>query len=529
MRPRIGLGVKLSSLVLVMMLSCTVCFTVFILADTYHHVEEETENYSRGLATVVGVMITEPLLTEDYPVIEESLGLLLSMYRQIGKIEIQRADGRTVTMVDRELGNDVRIFKHSAPILIDDSTSVGVVSVSMGMQGKSHWSEEHLPDILAASVLLALLVSFLLLFYIRRIVISPLGELVQQAERIGHGDLSLPIVSGSQDELGLLAQAMEIMRNNLNQSYQAICQQNDELDRRVEVRTVELQEKNRMLEVARDQLVQAEKMAAVGILAAGVAHEINNPVSYLSANLTSLEEYVDSMDDVIRAYEQQDAFLQKSGRYAQVDTTKLNSQLGFIRDDLPEMMAACHDGVQRIGGTVSDLMFFSRNGQKERELIDVHECLESTLKLVRSEISSVATLVRDYQSVPKVRCVPSQINQVFLNLLINAIQSLDGKGEITVSTRARSEWVEVRIRDNGRGISKEERGKIFDPFYSTKTVGQGTGLGLSVSWDILHQHNGSLLLDHASEQGACFIVKLPFATEESAIESSEKATALAPP
>ena len=348
---------------------------------------------------------------------------------------------------------------------------------------------------------------------------------MSQAERIGRGDLTIPITRSRNDELGLLADVMETMRTNLNQSYRAIRQQNDELDRRVEARTVELQEKNRVLEATRDQLVQAEKMATVGILAAGVAHEINNPVSYLSTNLTSLEECMDGMDDVIRAYEQQDVFLQESGRCAKVAAAKYENQLRFIREEMPDMMAACMDGVQRIGSTVSELMVFSRSCQKGREWVDIHECLEGTLKLVRAEIRSVATLVRDYQPVPKVFCVPSQINQVFLNLLINAVHLLEGGGEITLSTRSEEDWVEVRIRDNGRGIAEKDRGKIFDPFYTTKPVGQGTGLGLSISWDILRQHGGTLLLDETCRQGACFVVRFPVAPADHPVKPPSVETA----
>ncbi|GAA4651039.1 hypothetical protein GCM10023116_33220 [Kistimonas scapharcae] len=503
---RTSLGVKLSSVILVMMVSSSILFTLFVVLDSNRHARAELTANARALAQILTITVSDHLYREDYPRIEEHLRKIVELYDQIQKAEIRLPDERVIGYAREPLIHDEPLFEHQEPVLARSGEVMGHVRVALQNPGDSTWLQSHVPELVAVSLLQAVCVSLVLLICIRRLVVTPLRQLAGQAERIGEGELSESVRMERQDEIGLLSGIMEGMRCNLNDLYNKILMQYSELDRRVDERTAELQEKNRELEETRSQLIQSEKMATIGVLAAGVAHEINNPVGYISSNLKSLEEYVDAMDDIIRAYEAKEPALAETGSLQEMTALKARHDLDYIRDDLPDLLEACKEGVFRIGETVSELMAFSRQNQHRWQEADVQACLDSTLNLIRSEIHH---LEKDFQPLPRIRCIPSQLNQVFLNLLINAIHASGDNGRIYLRTHRVGDWVEVSIRDTGEGIAPEIRDKVFEPFFTTKAVGAGTGLGLAVSYDIIQKHHGEMLVDPDYTDGCGFIIRLP--------------------
>lgn len=280
----------------------------------------------------------------------------------------------------------------------------------------------------------------------------------------------------------------------------------------------------RELQQTQVQMVQSEKMSSLGQLVAGIAHEINNPVNFIYANLEPIREYVMDLLRLITAYQAHcpDPPLTLEAEVAAAD-------LDFVQEDLPKILGSMEVGAERIRQIVLSLRNFSRSDEKGLKRVDVHEGLESTLVILQHRLKgatgySAVSIVRDYGLLPLVECYPGRLNQVFMNLLSNALDALDEdcdvkgegiRGEITIRTSVftgQGEWVEVAIADTGVGISEEIQSRIFDAFFTTKPVGKGTGIGLSISQTIVVQnHGGKIFCDSVLGQGAEFVVQLPVA------------------
>ncbi len=272
---------------------------------------------------------------------------------------------------------------------------------------------------------------------------------------------------------------------------------------------------NQKLQLAQDQLVQSEKLASIGQLAAGVAHEINNPVGYVFSNFGSLQKYLDDLFRMLAAYEAAEPLLAGTPAAAQLQAMRQQIELDFLKEDVPQLMAESCEGISRVRKIVQDLKDFSHvDAREEWEWTDLHRGIDSTLNIVNNEIKYKADVEKHYGVLPEVQCLASELNQVFMNLLVNAAQAIDkSRGCIRIRTGTGTEsgidsvWVE--IEDDGCGIPKEDLGRIFDPFFTTKPVGKGTGLGLSLSYGILQKHHGRLEVDTEVGRGTRFRVTVP--------------------
>ncbi len=260
------------------------------------------------------------------------------------------------------------------------------------------------------------------------------------------------------------------------------------------------------LERAQQLLLQSEKMAAVGLVAAGVAHEINNPVGFVGSNLRTLGGYLQDLLTLLDAYAAADDAAARAR--AQALARSLNYE--FLRQDIGDLIAESRDGIDRVSRIVQALKTFSHAGDGEWQWADLHQGLETTLNIVWNELKYHCTVTRRFAELPPVYCLPSQLNQVFMNLLVNAAHAIEGQGEITVATeRVGDDAVRVSISDTGKGIAPELRERIFDPFFTTKPVGKGTGLGLALVRDIVHRHGGDIAVDSEPGRGTTFALTLP--------------------
>ena len=264
-------------------------------------------------------------------------------------------------------------------------------------------------------------------------------------------------------------------------------------------------------ETAQAQLVQSEKMASVGILAAGVAHEINNPIGYVKSNLDSLEHYLRDLLSLIDEFEKMETSLPESdGRRAEIAAFKSRIDLEYLRQDVVELLGESREGVERVETIVRDLKSFSHVDSEETwRLEDLHEALDSTLNVVWNELKYKCEVVREYGDLPPIECVVSQLQQVFMNLLVNAAQAVETHGVITIRTGREGEDAWVEVGDDGQGISADNISRLFEPFFTTKPVGKGTGLGLSVSYGIVHRHHGRIEVQSEEGNGTVFRVYLP--------------------
>ena len=262
------------------------------------------------------------------------------------------------------------------------------------------------------------------------------------------------------------------------------------------------------LEEAHNQLLQSEKMASIGQLAAGVAHEINNPVGFVNSNLGSLQLYVEKLLTLLAAYEQHESELAVESRSA-LAKIKKEIDITYLRDDVRDLLNESLGGLQRVKRIVQDLKDFSHVGESEVQWANLEEGLESTLNVVWSELKYKAEVIKDYGKIPEVECIPSQLNQVFMNLLVNAGHAIKEKGTITLRTSQDAENVCVEVSDTGSGIPPEILNRIFDPFFTTKPVGTGTGLGLSITHGIIRKHNGRIEVASELGIGTTFRIFIP--------------------
>ena len=229
-------------------------------------------------------------------------------------------------------------------------------------------------------------------------------------------------------------------------------------------------------------MLQSEKLASIGQLAAGVAHEINNPIGFVNSNLGTLRGYVENLLGLVALYERgQECLASIPELRAQIEGLRRESEIDFLKEDVRQLIDESIEGTSRVRRIVQDLRDFSRVDSPDWQWADLHAGLESTLNVVWNEIKFKADVVRDYGDLPEVECLPSQLNQVFMNILVNAAQAIPERGTITLRSGRNGEMVWISISDTGAGMAPEMQAKIFDPFFTTKPVGKGTGLGLSVS------------------------------------------------
>ena len=277
----------------------------------------------------------------------------------------------------------------------------------------------------------------------------------------------------------------------------------------------ETQRLNARLEEVNVQLLQSDKMASIGQLAAGVAHEMNTPLAFVGSNLGTLENYVGKLFAIAGA----NAGGPPQASAAGGPDSAVAAEMAYLAEDLPALFRETRDGIDRVRRIVADLKDFSRIGDPDWGYHDIHRGLDSTINILRNEIKHKAEVVREYAAVPELWCIPSQLNQVFMNLLLNATQAIEREGRIVVRTRADAEAICVDVIDNGRGIDAATLNRIFEPFYTTKPVGQGTGLGLSIAYGIVRRHGGRIEVDSAPGRGSRFTLVLPL---RSVTPSSEK-------
>ena len=291
----------------------------------------------------------------------------------------------------------------------------------------------------------------------------------------------------------------------------------DELRARIKAgkRIIDLEE---MAKKSHTQLMQSEKMASIGQLAAGVAHEINNPTGFVSSNLKTLSDYQNDIYEVIKKYKKLLADISLSVDIPAPITEQVNNiitleqeiDLDFLLNDITDLIKECREGTGRIKKIVLDLKDFAHPGDDKLKSVDINENIDSTLNVVWNEIKYKATVAKEYGELPFVKCYPQQLNQVFMNLFVNAAQAIEGNGEIVISTATVDGYVEIKVSDTGTGIPEENISKLFDPFFTTKEVGKGTGLGLNVAYNIIKKHNGNIKVESRVGKGTTFTVQIPF-------------------
>lgn len=359
---------------------------------------------------------------------------------------------------------------------------------------------------LVVATVLALLI--VMIWVSSNAVLKPLQDLVNATQNITNSDSPIEIPITSETEIGLLTEAFNSMSRN-------IARARAELKNKI----IELEKANMQIKDTQGKLVHNSKMVSLGQLVAGVAHELNNPIGFIYSNMSHLREYADKLLKFVDEAEKSPQDIAKFRKQLDID---------FIKEDLPKLVSSCEDGARRTRDIVLGLRNFSRLEATELKELDIHDALDSTLNLIKGEIKGRIEVIRNYGTIPRVTCFSSQMNQVFMNILTNAVQAIEGQGRIWIATkttriRGKGEMVLISIQDSGKGMTPEVMEKIFDPFFSTKNVGQGTGLGLSITYGIVLNHGGDIQVKSQPSTGTEFIITIPVKPDESVLKASQKA------
>ncbi len=326
-------------------------------------------------------------------------------------------------------------------------------------------------------------------------ILKPLNELVDALHSFESQEQAITIPVKNETEIGLLTE-------NFNQMFKNIWQARADLKRKV----AELQNANKELKETQTRLVHSAKMVSLGQLVAGVAHELNNPIGFIFSNMIHLRDYSNRLIALVRIAEKDPLRLPEA---------KMEMEFDYIVEDLPKLMSSCEEGAKRTKDIVLGLRNFSRLEEAKLNEIDIHKSLDTTLDLLQGEIKGRIQIFKNYEAVPRIFGYVSQINQVLMNILSNAVQAVEGTGQIWISTmplmdrQFKDGKVQISIQDSGKGMSQETMEKIFDPFFTTKGVGQGTGLGLSISYGIVENHGGEIQVRSEVGVGTEFIIILP--------------------
>ncbi len=313
---------------------------------------------------------------------------------------------------------------------------------------------------------------------------------------------------GLQEEIIVRKQAEQSLKNSLDKS-QRLTKELESKNIEIETKHNELEKACTELKATQSQMLQREKMASIGQLAAGVAHEINNPIGFIASNLNTLKKYISRFKEFINSQSDVLAPLINEESKKELDSIQKRLKLDYIYKDALELTDESLDGTERISKIVQGLKSFSRVDKMEHELSDINECLESTVNIIWNELKYKAEVIKEYGKLPQTQCYPQQLNQVFMNLLINSVQSIEKSGKITIKTWHQNNSIFIAISDTGYGIPENIQHRLFEPFFTTKDVGQGTGLGLSICYDIIKKHKGNISIESELKKGTTFTIQIP--------------------
>lgn len=461
-------------------------------------IEEEYVFTNRDLGAIKGVrQVDLVLLNRDMNAVAASFALSQDAVKSISKaafrssfqaaqepVPVRVGDSRFAAFLYDLTGPDgkKRGWGHFAVFLSMNATDALI--------GKINWAMVYVTALLV-------LVASLLIFIFSRRLVSPIEDIVYGMKQLKSGRMEqIPDVTSTY-EIEYLVRSFNEMSRNIEAA-----------KRTLELKLEELRRANLEIKNTQSTLIQSAKMISLGQLVAGVAHELNNPIAFIYSNMLHLTEYVEKLKEIVRAYREAQAALPESERKRLKDLEQ-TLEIDYILEDMVELTRSCVDGANRTKDIVLGLRTFSRMEESRFQVADIHDGLSNTVRLLVTEFKDRITIHKDFGSLPSVECSLSQLNQVFMNLISNAAQAIPEKGDIWIRTRRQGDFVEIDIEDNGAGIPPDALEKIFDPFYTTKKVGEGTGLGLSIAYGLIQKHGGSIDVDSQVGEGTLFRIRLP--------------------
>jgi len=444
----------------------------------------------------------EGILTSEIPIKDINEGINSDLRLQGISIEIIQNETPLITFGEKTNGEQKSIYWPELNISLRFSLDKSILNATL----------YNLMIQISLIIISAIFItSFLAYLYGYRYFVKPLLSLSQAAEKLDkgehyqalHEDSKIKELSSLFLQFNHMGDEVQKRETDLKNSYAKLAQANDEL------------------KLSESQLVQSEKMASIGVLAAGVAHEINNPIGYVKSNLEVLSDYIETLNEYEESILKDPILVANSN--CEYKTRKLEliekHDIAYLFQDIFPLIKSTIGGVDRVDEIVKSLKVFAREEQPDKSLVDINEGLDATLKIVWNELKYNCEIHVDLAKLPMTLAYPSKLNQVFMNLLINAGQSIEEKGDVYIRSFVKGNKILIEIEDTGCGISRETLSQIFTPFYTSKPVGTGTGLGLSISHNIIKQHNGEISVVSEINKGSCFTVAIPLIESQPQMEA----------
>ncbi len=360
-----------------------------------------------------------------------------------------------------------------------------------------------------------LLISIIIAFMLARSISKPLSTMEETISRISKGDLSGRLEYTKYYEINQLVQSYNMMVNALQRLYST-------LEAQVQDRTKELKNAYAELQNTQAMMVHSEKMKSLGELVAGIMHEINNPINFIYGNMTHLSNYSNDLIQIIEEYTKYDVSL-KPEEKEDIDKLKQDIDYEFLKSDLPDLIKSCKEGADRAKNIIQDLKSFSRMEEVAITDVDIPHEIDTTLNILHNKIKNKAEVHKEYmENVPRIEAFGGQLNQVFMNIIDNAVGAIKDHGDIwiRINTDKEHKNLIIEIEDNGIGMDEETTRKVFNPFFTTKPVGQGTGLGLSITYKIIKNHQGDINVESRQGMGTKFIITLPINIDRENLNAS---------
>jgi signal transduction histidine kinase len=403
-------------------------------------------------------------------------------------------------------------FKGAIPVTggtYDNKRKSGISAVLFLVTDLEHQQGNYVvytQSIIFRNIILFIVLSFFITLLLIYTVFKPLRKLMEAIQQISSGNYNYRIPITRKDEFSRFGILFNHMANKINKQNELLQGYSIDLEKKVYERTLSLERANQEVSEAyeklkqiRSELIQSEKMASIGLLAAGIAHEINNPVSFIQSNLNTLKKYFIKLS----------GFIEEVSRVFPVEEPKSRMKIDYIDSDIKNLIEESIYGCSRINGIVKNLKDFSYMDKDDITEVDINELIDSVLKIIRNQIKDKITIEKKFSKTCVVKCNAREISQIFLNIIINSIHSIESNGMIRISTLQKKKLVIIKIEDNGCGIPQENISKIFNPFFTTKDPGKGTGLGLYIVYELIKKHGGVISVRSKVGRGTNFVISLP--------------------
>ena len=496
-------------------------YTFLFSKDLAGQISYQNSNFNKALATMVYELVREDLVNDNYGNIT---GKTRSMITNNIIAYILVTDDKTKEVVYSTKGNLVgKSFEEaqnylkknlngnyenqSTYYLFGHSDNENIY-VGYYMNSYVQIFLQRLINHLSSIAIFSILLSIILASFMSKLVIRPILDLSNSVKEFGNGNLNHRIDMSDYVELNTLVSSFNQMANSLQDVYNS-------LEQKVEERTFELKEANQQLKDAQSMMVHSEKMRSLGELVAGITHEINNPVNFIYGNLIHLSNYTKDLIQLIDMYiNAQDELDENKNK--EIENYKNEIDYEFLKEDLPSLIKSCQEGTERTKNIIADLKNFSRMEEMVLNSVDLEKEIDTTLNILHSKLKNRIEIHKEYEeNLPRIDAYGGQLNQVFMNILDNAAFAIEKEGNIYIRIHQDEEKknVIIEFEDDGSGMDEQTAQKIFDPFFTTKAPGQGTGLGMSISYKVIQRHNGEISVTSKEGQGTKFTIKLPIVRE----------------